>query len=96
MAVRLLSGMSQGEGGMGKWRGPPHEDMPRCGARTRSRGLCGHFSMSNGRCRYHGGKSVGARKPKIKHGYYTKDAMNLRKQVSQVIKESNDVLNLLD
>ena len=34
---------------MGKWLGPPHEEIPRCGAKTRSSGLCGHYAMKNGR-----------------------------------------------
>ncbi len=32
---------------MGKWLGPPHDDIPRCGAKTRSGGKCGHYAMPN-------------------------------------------------
>jgi len=79
---------------MGKWKGPPHGDIPRCGAKTRSGGFCGHYAMKNGRCRYHGGKSTGAKNPVVKHGLYTKAAMEetrlineLTKNVSQFVSE---------
>jgi hypothetical protein len=36
---------------------------PRCGARARSGGSCRQPAMKNGRCRFHGGKSTGARTP---------------------------------
>ena len=75
---------------MNKWKGPPHEDIPRCGAKTRSGGLCGHYSMPNGRCRYHGGKSTGAKSPKIKHGIYTKIAVEERRCLNQLMKEANE------
>jgi hypothetical protein len=77
---------------MGKWKGPPHEDIPRCGAKTRSGGFCGHYSMKNDRCRYHGGKSTGARNPAVKHGYYTKESIAERKWLSQLLKEVDEVL----
>ena len=77
---------------MGKWKGPPHEDIPRCGARTRSGGFCGHYSMPNGRCRYHGGKSTGAKNPIVKHGYYTKAAIEQRESFRHLMQEVNDLL----
>jgi len=80
---------------MGKWLGPPHEDIPRCGARTRSGGHCGHYSMPNGRCRYHGGKSTGAKNPIVKHGYYTKAAIEQRKSFRLFMQEVNEVLEQL-
>ena len=76
---------------MGKWFGPPHENIPRCGAKTRSGGKCGHYSMPNGRCRYHGGKSTGAKTPRVKHGYYTKTAIEERRWMNELIKEANQV-----
>jgi len=76
---------------MGKWLGPPHENIPRCGAKTRSGGSCGHYSMPNGRRRYHGGKSTGAMNPRVKHGYYTKAAIEERRWMSELIKEANQV-----
>ena len=76
---------------MNKWKGPPHDDIPRCGARTRSGGLCGHYSMPNGRCRYHGGSSTGARNPLVKHGMYAKTAIEERKWIKELIKEANRI-----
>ncbi len=72
---------------MGKWKGPPHEDIPRCGAKTRSGGFCGHYSMPNGRCRYHGGKSTGAKNPRVKHGMYTKTATKERRWLNQLLQD---------
>jgi hypothetical protein len=74
---------------MTKWKGPPHEDIPRCGAKTRSGGFCGHYSMKNGRCRYHGGKSTGAKNPRVKHGMYTKAIIEEAKLINQLIREAN-------
>ena len=56
-----------------------------CGAEARTNGNrpCRNFAMANGRCRFHGGKSTGAKtkegKEKIasantKHGFYSKSA----------------------
>ncbi len=70
---------------MGKWRGPPHEEIPRCRARTRTGGLCGHFSMPNGKCRYHGGKSTGAKQPRTKHGLYTKSAIDEQRMLRKLL-----------
>ena len=63
---------------MGLWKGRPHEEIPRCGAKTRPGHPCGHYTMKNGRCRYHGGKSTGAKKPHTKHGFYTKESIRER------------------
>ena len=77
---------------MGKWLGPPHEEIPRCEAKTRSGGLCGHFAMKNGRCRYHGGKSTGAKHPHrhIKHGLFTKEAILERRAINKFLKDARD------
>lgn len=40
---------------------PADADARLCGARTRQQGLCRHLAMANGRCRFHGGLSTGAR-----------------------------------
>ena len=89
-AERQLLGTYRGVGVMGKWLGPPHDEMPRCGAKTRSGHLCGHYAMKNGRCRFHGGKSTGAKKPHrpIKHGFYTKEAIADNKYIRKLIEES--------
>lgn len=76
---------------MSNWKGPPHENIPRCGARTRAGGCCGHYAMPNGRCRYHGGKSTGAKNPRVKHGMYTKKAIEERKWLTELINEANQV-----
>jgi hypothetical protein len=76
---------------MNKWKGPPHDEIQKCGAKTRSGGFCGHYSMPNGRCRYHGGKSTGAKNSVIKHGRYTKEAMEETRLVNELIREANQV-----
>ena len=78
---------------MNKWLGPPHGDIPRCGARTRLGGRCGHYSMKNGRCRYHGGKSTGAKNPPIKHGFYTKKEIAGRRWLRGLLKEVDEVIS---
>ncbi len=78
---------------MSKWKGPPHEDIPRCGAKTRSGGFCGHYAMKNGRCRYHGGKSTGAKNPRVKHGRYTKAAIEEARFINQYIKLANELIS---
>ena len=77
---------------MGNWRGPPHEEIARCGARTRSGGSCGHYSMNNGRCRYHGGKATGARNPLVSHGLYSKTSIEQRKLISQFILDARETI----
>jgi hypothetical protein len=77
---------------MGKWKGPAHEDIPRCGAKTRSGGSCGHYSMKNGRYRYHGGKSTGAKNTAVKRGYYTKKSIAERKWLNELLKEVVQVI----
>jgi len=69
---------------------PPGDYMraPRCGARTRAAGCsCRQPAMRNGRCRFHGGKSTGARtaagrarcaKAPRKHGFYSAEIVALR------------------
>jgi hypothetical protein len=77
---------------MTKWKGPPrHEDTPQCGTKTRSGGFCGHYYMRNGRCRYHGDKSTGAKNPRVRHGMYTKAAMEETNLVNQLIREANQL-----
>lgn len=57
----------------------------RCGAHCRTTGKpCLNFQMSNGRCRMHGGKSVG--RP-IAHGFHTRQAVAERKHLNELIKE---------
>ena len=74
---------------MGKWLGPPHAEIRRCGANTRYGHPCGRYAMANGRCCLHGGKSTGAINPRVKHGMYTKSAIEERRWLKELIKEAN-------
>lgn len=48
-------------------------DKKKCGAKTRSGGVCDAWAMPNGRCRLHGGKSLGGlMSGTFKHGRYSK------------------------
>ena len=76
---------------MGKWLGSPHAEMRRCGAKTRSGHPCGRYSMANGRCCLHGGKSTGAKNPRVKHGYYTKTAIAERRWLNQLLKDVDEL-----
>jgi len=70
-------------------------DSPRCGAKTRSGLPCKAPAMKNGRCRMHGGKSTGPPKGNqnaLKHGFYTHDKMAHQKQIKQLIKDSQTLL----
>jgi hypothetical protein len=49
--------------------------------------------MKNGRCRYHGKKSTGARNPPVKHGYYTKTAIEERRWLNKLLKEASDLID---
>ena len=42
-------------------------------------------------CRYHGGKSTGAKNPRTKHGYYTKKSIAERKWLNELIQEANEI-----
>jgi glucans biosynthesis protein len=62
---------------------------PRCGAKTRLGGCCAQPAMRNGRCRFHGGKSTGARtaagrarcaRARRTHGFYSAETVALRRQ----------------
>lgn len=69
--------------------------MPRvfCGARTRSGGICRQPAMKNGRCRLHGGKSLsGKAHGRYKHGLRTKEAIEFRRQLAELLRESKDML----
>jgi hypothetical protein len=82
---------------MGKWKGPPHGDIPRCGAKTKTRAghSCRHYTMPNGRCRFHGGLSTGAKNPHrvIKHGIYTKEAIVERNLIRQLLTDAKLLLD---
>ena len=71
--------------------------LPRCSATAKTTGVrCKQASMKNGKCYWHGGKSTGAplgNKNSIKHGLYTRDALEERKLVRQLLKDCNDRLD---
>ena len=57
----------------------------KCGAKTRSNGVCKSKPMANGRCRMHGGSSKGPKKPNTKdnavtHGFYA-DALQAEERI---------------
>lgn len=72
----------------------------RCGARTRKLKSCEAPAMPNGRCRMHGGKSTGApsgnKHGKYKNGYYTKTAIEERRQLHNLIKQVKNSLKDLE
>jgi hypothetical protein len=70
---------------------PPgdYRAAPRCGARTRHNTCCAQPAMRNGRCRFHGGKSTGARtaagrarcaRAHRTHGFYSAETVALRRE----------------
>ncbi len=68
---------------------------PRCGAKTRKGTPCKAPAMANGRCRMHGGLSTGApkgNKNALKHGQYTAEAIEHRKYINRLIKDSKSLL----
>ena len=68
-----------------------------CGARTRVGGSCRQPAMKNGRCRLHGGKSLsGEAHGRYKHGLKTKAAIEERRQVSRLLRESKELLQEID
>ncbi len=85
---------------------PPGDYMkaPRCGAKTRSAGCCLQPAMANGRCRFHGGKSTGARtaagrarcaRARRTHGFYSPEVVALRNEASTALRGNRDLLAAL-
>ena len=74
-------------------------ESPRCGARTRRGAPCQAPAMPNGRCRMHGGKSPGAptgeSNGNYRHGHYTKEAIAIRRRISELLRASREHLNLM-
>jgi hypothetical protein len=71
---------------------PEHlRDALRCGAKTRSGEPCRSPAMPNGRCRMHGGASPGAptgeRNGNYKHGRFTHEAIETRRQIRALVAE---------
>jgi hypothetical protein len=62
----------------------------RCGA-TRSGSRCRSAAMPNGRCRMHGGMSLGAPKGNtnaFKHGHYTAEAIASRREIAKLLRDA--------
>ena len=74
-----------------------------CGATSKRSGLpCTQPAMKNGRCRFHGGKSTGAKTPEgkqaqrqanLKAGLYTKEALAERQQMRDLLNQCQAVLD---
>ena len=60
-----------------------------CGARTRLGSICRQPAMKNGRCRLHGGPGLLAGKAhgRYVHGRGTKEAIELQRQLKQLLRE---------
>jgi hypothetical protein len=86
---------------------PPGDYMkaPRCGAKTRTGGCaCRQPAMRNGRCRFHGGKSTGARtaagrarcaRARRTHGFYSAETVALRREAQTLLRRNRDLLAAL-
>lgn len=73
-------------------------DKRRCGAKTRSGGLCQSWGSANGRCRMHGAKA-GAPKGNrnaLKHGLYTAGAISKRRMFRQLRADADDLIDMLE
>lgn len=71
------------------------EQPKRCGAKTRSGKPCQSPAMANGRCRMHGGKSLGGvDSPTFKHGRYSRYLPEHIQAKAQSFDDA-DALNLL-
>jgi hypothetical protein len=78
---------------------------PRCGAKTRAAGCsCRQPAMANGRCRFHGGKSTGARtaagrarcaRARRTHGFYSAETIALRREAQTRLRRNRDLLAAL-
>ncbi len=69
---------------------------PRCGARNRAGKTCRAPAMSNGRCRFHGGKSTGPRTQQglqrlsaahTVHGFYGKEGRAFRHTIAALFAQ---------
>jgi hypothetical protein len=78
--------------------------LPRCMAKAKSSGKrCGNPAMRNKRvCWIHGGRSTGPKTPdsllrsksaNLKHGNYTKDVLEQRKNINSLIRDYRKFLS---
>jgi len=84
---------------------PAFLSSPRCGAKTRKGPPCKSPAMANGRCRMHGGKSTGPKtaegrakcaQARWKHGKYCKEAADLRRRVSALLREARALVERVE
>lgn len=74
---------------------------PRCGAKTRSGRPCMSPAVSGKkRCRMHGG-ALGSGAPRgnknaLKHGQYTREAIEQRRQVRELVRQSRALLQKIE
>ena len=79
----------------------PMRESPRCGARTRSGTACQAPAVrAKARCRMHGG-ARGSGAPRgnlnaLKHGNYTKAALEERRALRRLIREMQESLREID
>ena len=74
--------------------------LPMCGAKTRKGEPCKRYANKHsGRCRLHGGKSTGpkgdtsnANNANFKTGNHTKEAIEQRREVAALIKQSKSFM----
>jgi glucans biosynthesis protein len=78
----------------------PMLQSPRCGAKTRANGRCRAPAVrGKARCRMHGG-AAGSGAPRgnrnaLKHGVFTKEALERRTRLNKLIREANRLLKEL-
>ena len=79
----------------------PMQESPRCGARTRAGTPCQAPAVrGRARCRMHGGaKGSGAplgNRNALKHGMYTREAIEERRQLRKMIREMERALREIE
>jgi hypothetical protein len=85
----------------GSWRvtRPLAQAAPRCGARNRAGEPCRPLAMANGRCRLDGGLSTGAprgeRRGMWRHGLWSIEAIERRRQRTAEMKELRRLIQFL-
>jgi len=79
----------------------PMLSSPRCGAKTRSGQSCRSPAVhGKKRCRMHGGAKGSGAPPgnqnALKHGFYTKQAIEERKTLRQLIRDAESLIEEID
>lgn len=77
----------------------------RCGAKTRSGGVCNGMAMPNGRCRMHGGASTGPRtaeglarivQARTKHGRRSAETIAMRRIIAKAGRDLQALMRMAD